>query len=218
MDDALPALFCVSPTREQAASLCRIEGRRLRPGMADDATSDHGETLEVLLARCADGDRAAFRRLYDLQSARLYGQALRLTRQPQLAADAVHDAFLQVWQRSSRFDTARGRPEAWLASLLRYRAIDIMRKRGRETYGIEAGEEADTAPDALRSACLGANDGSALRRCLGELEDNQRRVVLMAFADGLTHAELATRLNSPLGTVKSWIRRALLSLRRCLEP
>ncbi len=171
---------------------------------------------EALLLRCADGDRAAFRQLYEMQSPRLYGLALRLMQQPALAADAVHDAFIQVWQRAERFDPARGAGEAWLTSLLRYRAIDILRRRSREQYGHERADEPDSSPDAL--ARLGEQaEGEALRRCLAELEDGQRRVVMLAFMEGLSHSELAARLQAPLGTVKSWVRRALLGLRRCLE-
>ena len=184
--------------------------------MADEATPYQGESLDTLLLRCGGGDRGAFRRVYDLQSARLYGQALRLTRQPQLAADAVHDAFLQVWQRSSRFDPSRGHAEAWLATLLRYRTIDILRRRGREHYGVEPVEEPDTGPDPL-AQLVSTSEGTALRRCLDELEEEQRRVVLLAFVDGLSHSELAAKLQKPLGTVKSWVRRALMGLRQCLE-
>lgn len=185
--------------------------------MADESIQDHGESLDSLLSSCGGGDRTAFRQLYDRQAARLYGQALRLTRQPQLAADAVHDTFLQVWQRSSRFDPARGQAEAWLSSLLRYRAIDILRRRGRENYGAEPVDEPDTSPDPL-DQLVSTAEGTALRRCLDQLEEAQRRVVLLAFVDGLSHSELAARLQAPLGTVKSWVRRALLGLRRCLEP
>ena len=86
----------------------------------------------MLLKRCGEQDNAAFRRLYELQSPRLYALALRLMQQPMLASDAVHDAFVQVWQRSARFDPDRGSAEAWLGSLVRYRAIDILRRRSRE--------------------------------------------------------------------------------------
>ena len=154
-----------------------------------------------LLQGCAEGDRAAFRRLYELQSSRLYGLALRLMQQPALASDAVHDTFIQVWQRAARFDPARGAAEAWLTSLVRYRAIDILRRRSREQYGQEREDEPDPTPDALQ--LLGERaDGAALQ---------------LAFMDGLSHSELAARLQAPLGTVKSWVRRALLGLRRCLE-
>lgn len=187
----------------------RMDERNGRAALAD---SD----IAALLQRCADGDRAAFRHLYELQSPRLYGLALRLIRQPALAADAVHDAFIQVWQRSAHFDPARGAAEAWLASLLRYRAIDILRRRAREQYGHERADEADPTPDMVEQLSEQA-DGEALQRCLAELDESQRRVVLLAFMDGLSHSELATRLQAPLGTVKSWVRRALLGLRRCLE-
>ncbi len=207
----------MSPSSTAEAILVARAWRWLQPRMADESIQEHGESLDSLLVSCSGGDRTAFRRLYELQGSRLYGQALRLTRQPQLAADAVHDTFLEVWQRSSRFDPARGHAKAWLSSLLRYRAIDILRKRGRESYGTEPADEPDTGPDQLDQLVATA-EGTALRRCLDQLEEAQRRVVLLAFVDGLSHSELAARLRAPLGTVKSWVRRALLSLRRCLEP
>jgi RNA polymerase sigma-70 factor (ECF subfamily) len=173
-------------------------------------------TLDALLGRCADGDKAAFRRLYDLVAPQLHAVALRLTRERSLAADAVHDAFLQVWQRAGRFDPARGTAETWLVSLVRYRALDLIRRRGREITGTELPDRPDEGPDQL-ARLSGAREGAALRRCLDELELDKRQLVMMAFLDGLTHAQLAERLKTPLGTVKSWIRRGLQDLRRCLE-
>jgi RNA polymerase sigma-70 factor (ECF subfamily) len=172
--------------------------------------------LETLLGRCADGDRAAFSRLYDQAAPQLFAVALRLTRQRSLAADAVHDAFLQVWQRAGRFDPARGSAETWLVSLVRYRALDLIRRRGRELTGTELPDRPDEGPDAL-AQLAGHREGAALRRCLDGLEFDKRQLVVWAFLDGLTHAELAERLKTPLGTVKSWIRRGLQDLRRCLE-
>lgn len=184
--------------------------------MAEEPRSEHGELLDMLLLRGGQGDHDAFRRLYDLQSPCLYVQALGLTRQPQLAADAVHDIFLQVWRRSSRFDPSRGRAANWLAMLLRNRAIDIMRRRGRESYGVEPDDQPDASPDAL-DQLVTSSEGSALRRCLDELEADQRNVILLAFNDGLSHSELAIRLQKPLGTVKSRLRRGLIGLRERLE-
>ena len=80
----------------------------------------------MLLAQCAQYDGVAFRRLYDQQSSLLYGVALRITRDASLASDAVHDAMLQVWRNSARFDPARGNGRAWLVSLVRYRALDAI--------------------------------------------------------------------------------------------
>ena len=112
---------------------------RIGTGRATLASTQNGFSAALpvarLVERCGAGDRAAFRALYDAQAARLYGIALRITRQPGLAADAVHDALLQVWQKAARFDPARGAAEAWLTGLVRYRAIDIVRRQGRETVG-----------------------------------------------------------------------------------
>ena len=141
--------------------------------------------------------------------------ALRITRQSGLAADATHDAFVQVWQQAYRFDPARGSAEAFLVSLLRYRALDIVRRRGREIPGYELEERADETPDAL-AQLVGSAEAAALHRCLGLLDAERRRLVTMAFVEGLSHSELAAKLCVPLGTVKSWIRRSLLSLRECL--
>jgi RNA polymerase sigma-70 factor, ECF subfamily len=103
----------------------------------------------VLLHHCAGGDRAAFRLLYDRWGARLYGIALRITRQSSLAADALHDAFLQIWQQAHRFDPDRGGAEAWMIGMVRYRALDIVRRQAREIPGYEPGEREDESPDAL---------------------------------------------------------------------
>lgn len=170
----------------------------------------------ALLWRVAAGDRLAFRRLYDQQSPRLYAVAMRITRQSALASDAVHDAFLQVWRNAARFDAARGNAEAWLLSLVRYRALDIARRRVREVSDEEMPEVEDDDPDPL-ARLETARDSAALHRCLQTLEPDRRKLVVLAFVDGLSHSELADRLATPLGTVKSWIRRSLLSLRTCLE-
>jgi RNA polymerase sigma-70 factor, ECF subfamily len=180
-------------------------------GMPNDSADD---TTRLLL-RCADGDREAFRALYDRWSGRLHGIALRITRQTALAADATHDAFVQVWQQAHRFDPSRGSAEVFLISLVRYRALDIVRKSAREIPGYEPDERPDEAPDALEQL-VGNVEGAALYRCLGMLEPERRQLVMMAFVDGLSHSELAEKLSVPLGTVKSWIRRSLLSLRECL--
>ena len=178
-----------------------------RPRSIDDPTG--------LLLRCASSDREAFRALYDQWAAMLHGIALRITRQPTLAADATHDAFVQVWRQAHRFDPARGSAEAFLVSLVRYRALDIVRRGARDVAGDEPDERPDEGPDAFEQLA-GKLEGTALHRCLGLLDPERRQLVVMAFVDGLSHSELAEKLSVPLGTVKSWIRRSLLSLRGCL--
>lgn len=169
-----------------------------------------------LLTRCGQGDAQAFRRLYDTASGRLYRIALRITRVEALASDAFHDAMLEVWCKADRYNPDRGNADAWLAGLVRYRALDIVRKRRPEIYGIEMPEPVDEAPDALRLV-IAAAEGAALRACLDEIELPHRRLVLHAFVDGLSHREIAAHMGQPLGTVKSSIRRTLLALRLHLE-
>jgi RNA polymerase sigma-70 factor, ECF subfamily len=173
------------------------------------------DDTEALVHRCAGGDQAAFRQLYDRWGSRLYGIALRITRQAVLAADATQEAFVQIWQQAHRFDPDRGGPEAWLISIVRYRALDIVRRHAREVPGYEPEDRADDAPDAL-TRLVSTAEGAALHRCMDQLDQDRRQLVVMAFVDGLSHSELAERLKVPLGTGKSWIRRSLLSLRECL--
>ena len=173
------------------------------------------EDTAALIVRCAAGDRAAFRLVYDQWAARLHGIALRLTRQPGLAADATQEAFIQLWRHAGRFDPERGTAEAFLVTLVRYRALDLLRRGAREVSGYEPPDAPDDGPDALAQLAASA-EGTALRRCLARLDTERRKLVLLAFVDGLSHNDLAARLGQPLGTVKSSIRRSLLSLRECL--
>jgi RNA polymerase sigma-70 factor (ECF subfamily) len=174
-------------------------------------------SLDDLAAAVGRGSRAALKRLYELESRRLFGIALRIVRRPEVAADALQDAFVQVWQNAASFSSERGSAAAWLTGIVRFRALDAVRKLGREvlTDDPALGDRAET-PDMEAEIDLRFAQG-ALRRCLGELEDQQRRCVVLAFVDGLTHAEIAERLPAPLGSVKSWVRRGLISLRSCLE-
>lgn len=184
--------------------------------MSEAASPVIADETATLLRRCATGDRVAFRTLYDRWGSRLHGIALRITRQPSLAADATHDAFVQVWQQAGRFDPGRGSAEAFLVSLVRYRALDIVRRQTRETPGYEPEEQEDDSPDAL-SRLVTTAEGAALHRCLRLLEPERQKLLLLAFVDGLSHGALAERLRLPLGTVKSSIRRGLLALRECLS-
>ena len=169
-----------------------------------------------LLGRCGRGDAEAFRSLYQAQSSRLYGTAMRITRNQALASDAVHDAMLQVWRNAARYDPERGNADGWLLSLVRYRALDIARRQGRETTGMELPDQADESPDVL-SRLMSDQDGIALRRCLEQVPPARRRLVELAFIQGMSQSEIAVHVAQPLGTVKSSIRRVLLALRACLQ-
>ena len=174
-------------------------------------------SLNEALHRCAAGDRAALRVIYEAEAPRMLGVALRLMRRRSLAEEAVHDAFLQVWQRASSFDSTRGEARTWIYAVLRNRAINILRGENRtdlvedfESLGLVSDLE---SPETLVSRL---SDESALKRCLETLEPVRRQAILLAYMHGLSHGELAGHLGVPLGTLKSWIRRALLSLRECM--
>lgn len=174
-------------------------------------------SLDETLRRCAAGDRSALRALYDLESARMLGVALRILRRRPLAEEAVHDAFVQVWQRAGSFDPSRGDARTWLYAVLRNRALNILRGESRtdltadfEPMGLESEE------DSPETVALRLSDAGALKRCLDRLEPQRRQAILLAYVQGLSHGELAGRLGVPLGTMKSWIRRSLLVLRECM--
>ena len=183
----------------------------------DSRETDDG-VIERLLARCARGERQALEELYGQTSARLFGVLMHILKRRELAEDALQDVFVRVWQRAGQFDSYRGRAAAWLVSIARYRAIDQL--RGTRTLlpiddaqgeaRIELTAEPEVAPESSRTR-------AALERCLGLLNDAQRRCVTLAFVNGLSHDEIALTLGSPLGTIKSWVRRGLTSLRQCLE-
>jgi RNA polymerase sigma-70 factor (ECF subfamily) len=172
--------------------------------------------LPGLLAAVARGDRPALRAVYERQSVRLFGVANAILRDRDAAADALQDAFLRIAARAGQFDPARGAAEAWLAGIVRHAALDIARRRGREipTDDPALGDQPVEA-DALERVAASA-EGRRLRECLETLEPKNREGIVLAFVHGLSHPQIAARLDQPLGTVKAWIRRGLLRLRECL--
>jgi len=171
------------------------------------------QTLMGLLAACTLGDRRAFARLYACASPSLYAIVLRLLRRRDWAEEALQDAFVQIWERAADYRPDKGRPLTWMASIARYRAIDFIRSEGR--HRSEHGDEtlALLADERARQVLGGAR----LEECLNELESGQRQCILLSYCEGYSHHELAERLATPLGTVKTWIRRGLQRLKRCLE-
>jgi RNA polymerase sigma-70 factor (ECF subfamily) len=182
--------------------------------MTDDTTRS---TIEVqvaaALARCAAGERSALRVIYDIEAPRMVGVARRLLRRQDLAEEATQEAFVRVWRAARSFDPQRGSARTWLYAILRNCALSILRDEGR--YTSDDGDPDDAAPTA-DSGIDRLPASSALRRCLEQLEAPRRSVVVLAYVHGLSHAELAGRLGVPLGTVKSWVRRSLLSLQECM--
>ncbi|WP_043769590.1 sigma-70 family RNA polymerase sigma factor [Algiphilus aromaticivorans] len=178
--------------------------------------------LQELLAATARGDRAAFSELYAATSAHLFALLLRILRRRDLAEEALQDCYVRIWQKSGSYSAERGAPVAWLASIARYRALDMLRARRPEVseQQNESGEPPATHVDEGIDVQRQAEDQHELERlhdCLAELGGEQRSAVMLAYYEGFTHPELAERMTAPLGTVKSWVRRGLQRLRECLE-
>jgi RNA polymerase sigma-70 factor (ECF subfamily) len=184
--------------------------------LADIPSDDTEDALAPLLHRCAAGDVAALRQIYDHQAPRLKGLALRITGSHSVAEDVLHDVFLHIWQQAGRFDERRGTSRAWLTTLVRFRALEVLRRGARERVVSELPDVQDDQPDAY-AQLLASGQGQALHACLSALEPPRRRAITLAFVEGFTHGEVAAALGMPLGTVKSLIRRGLASLKRCLD-
>jgi RNA polymerase sigma-70 factor, ECF subfamily len=197
---------------DAAARRERVTGKRT----ADEPDS---AALEALLVRCAARDASALEALYALVAPLLLAVLLKMLRRRDLAEDALQDVFVKVWQQAHQFDRIRGRPLAWLVSIARYRAIDLRRSQRPILALTDAHLELESSLQVGGSAddSMGLGLGAALLRCLEEIATPQRRCLVLAYQDGLTHGEIARAVGEPLGTVKSWVRRSLQSLRRCIE-
>lgn len=170
-----------------------------------------------LLHAVARGDESALAACYDRYRLILFGLILRILNDRQEAEDVLQEVFLQVWRRAGDFDEARGRVFTWLVTIARSRALDRLRAAGsRARLAEEAAQEpaediGDAAVDALNS-----EKSAIVRNALTELADEQRKVLLLAYFEGLTQTEIAERLGDPLGTVKTRMRSGLIKLRELL--
>lgn len=172
----------------------------------------HDFDYESTVEACARGDADALQALYLRESRWLLGVALRIVRDRDTAHDVLQDAFVQIWQRAATYERALGSARGWIYTVVRHKALDTARRAQRE---VPAGDLLD-AMEKQAPAQVPA-DVDALTRCLDALEPARRDCIVGAFVEGLTHEQIAARAGTPLGTVKSWIRRGLLSLRDCLS-
>ena len=185
--------------------------------MSAEADTARARLTEALVRTGAE-DRDAFRELYDLTAAKLFGIVLRICGERQAAEDVLHDVYLTVWRRAGAFEPGRASPITWLATVARNRAIDWRRAQGGRRFAAveliaELPDAAPLASDVLEQK----GEAGRLHGCLQALEERQRVAIRTAFFDGVTYAELAERQGVPLGTMKSWVRRGLAGLKRCLE-
>lgn len=184
------------------------------------ATMESPEELADLLARCALNDRNAFTRLYKATSAQLFGLILRIVKNPEVASEVLQEGYVKIWNRAGDFRADRARPMTWMGTIVRNQAIDVIRRSSHETMASEPVEELHWLADEAAGPHDVVNQSQqdqALHHCINQLEGGQRHAMLLAYFSGLTHEQLAERLDTPLGTVKSWLRRGLLRLKQCLK-
>ncbi len=174
--------------------------------MAARGMHRNGTELESLLARVGAGDSPAFRLLYDQAAGRMLAAARRILGDKELAEDAVQDAFMRIWRSAAKFDPARGVALAWMGRIVRNAAFDRLPKE-RNMARIEDIEIAVMPVEPL---------DARVGHCLKKLPGQQGKAMVLMYVHGLTHSELSAHLGVPLGTVKSWVKRGLVTLRICM--
>jgi RNA polymerase sigma-70 factor (ECF subfamily) len=187
-----------------------VTAKALTPEQAQTSDSD-------LLHAIARGDEEALASLYDRYRLILFGLILRILHSHPEAEDVLQDVFIQVWKRAADFDEARGRAFTWLVTLARSRTID--RLRALNSRQRTANEALEAAPDHVSDAVEDAfksEQREVVRTALEKLPAEQRQALVLAYFDGLTQTEIASRMGSPLGTVKTRTRSGMIKLRELL--
>lgn len=183
--------------------------------------------LADLLARTALGDRVAFKRLYDHVRAQLFGVILRINHDRAQAEELLQDVFVNIWRNAHTYDLHRSHPMAWLSSVARYKAIDSVRQRRSAPVTVSGEASDDDEGQALiermpedaagpEERLSLAQEKTQLTQCMEELSAQQRQCLTLAYVHGYSHQEVAGHLQQPLGSVKSWVRRGMAALQRCM--
>lgn len=175
--------------------------------------------LKAAIARVAQGDRSALEDVYRSTHRKLFGIALRILGDTKEAEDALQDVYLSLWRRAGSYDPERASPISWLVTFARNRAIDRLRTGKVRRGAVPVEEAADVADDAPAADALleDAEQSERIHTCIGELDEATRDHIRRAFFEGRTYAELAEATGTPLGTMKSRIRRGLARLKTCLS-
>ena len=170
-----------------------------------------------LIERVAQGNQSALRTLYDQKSPYLFALAKRMMNNDALAEDVLQESFIIIWRKAHQFQADKGAAAAWLTTIVRNKCIDRLRRRAvtvdTTQSQVEAIEDLTANPFEAAVAMM---EGDRLKLCIKSLNMDQQRAILHAYYDGFTHEEIASRLLTPLGTIKSWIRRGLQQLKGCL--
>ena len=173
--------------------------------------------LTSLLAAVAERDDAAFERLYAATRAKLFGVVLRILQRQDLAEEVLQEAYVKIWNGAAQFNAELSSPITWMVSIARNRAIDVVRKRSEISIEEEpsALDVAANAPDPLAQREM-TEELKRLLECISRLDPDRQKLVLLAYYNGWSREQLASRFNAPVNTVKTWLRRSMLDIRACL--
>jgi RNA polymerase sigma-70 factor (ECF subfamily) len=173
--------------------------------------------LVWLMAGVARGDQAAFERLYVATRAKLYGVVLRILRRTDLAEEVVQEAYLKIWNNAGSFDARLATPITWMVAIARNRALDVVRRKSEVSIEDEpaAMETAGEEPNPLARQEM-TEELKRLLGCLGQVDEDRRRLVLLAYYGGWSREQLAVKFGRPVNTIKTWLRRSLAEIRECL--
>ncbi|MEH2510449.1 RNA polymerase sigma-70 factor (ECF subfamily) [Nitrobacteraceae bacterium AZCC 1564] len=173
--------------------------------------------LSSLLASVARRDEAAFERLYEATSAKLFGVVLRILKRQDLAEEVIQDAYVKIWNSAGQFNPGLSSPITWMASIARNRAIDVVRKRSEISIEEEpaAMDVASDMPDPLVRKDM-TEELQRILDCIGQLEPQRQRLVLLAYYNGWSREQLSRKFDTPLNTIKTWLRRSMVEIRECL--
>jgi RNA polymerase sigma-70 factor (ECF subfamily) len=169
------------------------------------------DNLLSLLYDTSQGDKHAFSTLYQQTSGKLFAISLNMLSNRAHAEEVLQDAFIKIWHNASEYNSSKGTVISWMISIVRYRSLDALRYnkvRKEQTMGDDDFD--------IQSVDVNYDENTKLVNCIEQLEPQQKQAIHLAYYKGLSHSELVDHIESPLGTVKSWIRRGLTQLQRCL--
>jgi RNA polymerase sigma-70 factor (ECF subfamily) len=191
--------------------------QEIAPAPPADSLPGSPPSLADLLTAVATGDQSAFERLYAATRAKLFGVVLRILRRQDLAEEVVQEAYLKIWRSAGQYKPEIASPITWMVTIARHRAIDEVRKRAASP-GEEELENFDAASDAPDPQARRemSDELKRLLECIGQLDPDRQRLVLLAYYNGWSREELSAKLDKPINTVKTWLRRSMIEIRECL--
>lgn len=190
----------------------------ISPTLSENPPMSDPRHLESLLMACAKGSESALAELYRLTAAQLFALAVRMLGRTDWAEEVMQECFINIWQNAGRYSAAQSQPMTWMSRIVRNRCIDQLRRPNLEQADPEGATLeawADEAPGPLERLHA-SQDGKRIAGCMAQLESTQRKAIALSFFEDLSQSDIAARMQAPLGTVKSWLRRGMERLKRCL--